>query len=463
MNEKIIEKTNLKDISDNKKNNLLSKDTVSYLNEIIKAGFKERASDIHVKFDLLEGMEIKYRIDGYLKESQKLYEIVSKKILEKNITEIIARMKILAGMNVAEKRKPQDGSFSFLLNTKNTNKRYDIRAAYMPTVNGESMVLRILENYLKDTKLETLGFSTQSIRMLNEILDRKYGMILVSGPTGSGKSTTLKSLINMLNDGRKKIITVEDPVENKIDGTVQIQVNQEIGVTFSEVLKATLRNDPDIIVISEIRDEVTAEIAVRAALTGHLVISTIHTNDAVSTLIRLVDMGIPKYLILDSLIGVISQRLVKKKCQKCMGESCDECSSGYSGRISINEVLMLNQDVRNILKEDNHLGSETKNKLKMLNQKCFIMIGEKLAYLTAFLNSNIFKICYRDNFPELQGGTRELSKIFFEQIKIPFSKEITEQEILNLIANGSYKKIENLIYKVCNLSEEEIKFIENQK
>ena len=376
MNEKIIEKTNLKDISDNKKNNLLSKDTVSYLNEIIKAGFKERASDIHVKFDLLEGMEIKYRVDGYLKESQKLYEIVSKKILEKNITEIIARMKILAGMNVAEKRKPQDGSFSFLLNTKNTNKRYDIRAAYMPTVNGESMVLRILENYLKDTKLETLGFSTQSIRMLNEILDRKYGMILVSGPTGSGKSTTLKSLINMLNDGRKKIITVEDPVENKIDGTVQIQVNQEIGVTFSEVLKATLRNDPDIIVISEIRDEVTAEIAVRAALTGHLVISTIHTNDAVSTLIRLVDMGVPKYLILDSLIGVISQRLVKKKCQKCMGESCDECSSGYSGRISINEVLVLNQDVRNILKEDNHLGSETKNKLKMLNQKCFINFVE---------------------------------------------------------------------------------------
>ena len=377
MNEKIIEKAKLKDVVDNKKNSFLSKDTVSYLNEIVKTGFKERASDIHVKFDLLEGMEIKYRVDGYLKESQKLYEAVNRKVLEKNITEIIARMKILAGMNVAEKRKPQDGSFSFLLNTKNTNKRYDIRAAYMPTAGGETMVLRILENYLKDIKLETLGFSSQSIKMLNETLDRKYGMILVSGPTGSGKSTTLKSLINMLNNGRKKIITVEDPVESKINGTVQIQINQEIGVTFSEVLKATLRNDPDIIVISEIRDEITAEIAVRAALTGHLVISTIHTNDAVSTLIRLVDMGIPKYLILDSLIGVISQRLVKKKCQKCMGESCDECSSGYSGRISINEILVLNQDVRNILKEDNHLGSETKNKLKTLNQKyenqkCFI-------------------------------------------------------------------------------------------
>ena len=377
MNEKITEKVKLKDISDNKKNNLLSKDTVSYLNEIVKAGFKERASDIHIKFDLLEGMEIKYRVDGYLMESEKLYESVNKKVLEKNITEIIARIKILTGMNVAEKRKPQDGSFSFLLNIKNINKRYDIRAAYMPTIGGESIVLRILENYLEDINLETLGFSNQSIAMLNEILTRKYGMILVSGPTGSGKSTTLKSLINMLNDGRKKIITVEDPVESKIDGIIQIQVNQSIGVTFAEVLKATLRNDPDIIVISEIRDEVTAEIAVRAALTGHLVISTIHTNDAVSTLIRLVDMGIPKYLILDSLIGVIGQRLVGKKCQKCMGEGCDKCSSGYSGRISINELLVLNQDVRNILKEDNHLGSETKNKLKILNQKyqnqkCFI-------------------------------------------------------------------------------------------
>ena len=183
MNEKITERVKLKDISDNKKNNLLSKDTVSYLNEIVKAGFKERASDIHIKFDLLEGMEIKYRVDGYLMESEKLYESVNKKVLEKNITEIIARIKILAGMNVAEKRKPQDGSFSFLFNIKNLNKRYDIRAAYMPTIGGETMVLRILENYLEDINLETLGFSNQSIAMLKEILTRKYGMILVSCPT----------------------------------------------------------------------------------------------------------------------------------------------------------------------------------------------------------------------------------------------------------------------------------------
>ena len=374
MNNKINEKVNIKEFTDNRKNNTLSNNVIIYVNEIIKAGLAEHASDIHIKFDLLEGMEIKYRIDGYLAESQKLYEAVNKKLLEKNITEIIARIKILSEMNVAEKRKPQDGSFSFLLNS---NKRYDIRAAYMPTIGGESIVLRILENYLENINLETLGFSSQSVQMLNEIMARKYGLVLVSGPTGSGKSTTLKSLIELVNDGRKKIITVEDPVESKIDGIIQIQVNQGIGVTFPEVLKATLRNDPDIIVISEIRDEITAEIAVRAALTGHLVISTIHTNDAVSTLIRLVDMGIPKYLILDSLIGVIGQRLVGKICQKCLGNGCENCSNGYSGRISINEVLVLNQDVRNVLKMDNHLGSESKEKLKLLNQKnenqkCFI-------------------------------------------------------------------------------------------
>ena len=374
MNNKINEKVNIKEFTDNRKNNTLSNNVITYVNEIIKAGLAGHASDIHIKFDLLEGMEIKYRIDGYLAESQKLYEAVNKKLLEKNITEIIARIKILSEMNVAEKRKPQDGSFSFLLSS---NKRYDIRAAYMPTIGGESIVLRILENYLENINLETLGFSSQSIKMLNEIMARKYGLVLVSGPTGSGKSTTLKSLIELVNDGRKKIITVEDPVESKIDGIIQIQVNQGIGVTFPEVLKATLRNDPDIIVISEIRDEITAEIAVRAALTGHLVISTIHTNDAVSTLIRLVDMGIPKYLILDSLIGVIGQRLVGKICQKCLGNGCENCSNGYSGRISINEVLVLNQDVRNVLKMDNHLGSESKEKLKLLNQKnenqkCFI-------------------------------------------------------------------------------------------
>ena len=348
------------------KNSLVSNSTVSYVNEIIETGINERASDIHISFDETDGMEIKYRIDGILRESEKLYMKIDRKILSKNIIEIISRIKILSNMNVAEKRKPQDGSFSFLL-----KKKYNIRAAYIPTVEGESIVLRILENYLENTELETLGFSEKSIGMLEKVLEKKFGLILVSGPTGSGKSTTLLSIIDILNDGKRKIITVEDPVETKVKGLVQIQVNEEIGVTFSEVLKSTLRNDPDIIVVSEIRDEITAEIAVRAALTGHLVISTIHTNDAVSTIIRLTDMGIPKYLILDSLIGVIAQRLVGKKCDYCSGEGCEKCSGGYRGRISINEVLIVEDEVKNILKSEN-LGRKSKEELKKNAEKYFV-------------------------------------------------------------------------------------------
>lgn len=348
------------------KNSLISNSTVSYVNEIIETGINERASDIHISSDETDGMEIKYRIDGILRESEKLYFKIDRKVLSKNITEIISRVKILSNMNVAEKRKPQDGSFSFLL-----KKKYNIRAAYVPTVEGESIVLRILENYLENTELETLGFSGKSIGMLEKVLERKFGLILVSGPTGSGKSTTLLSIIDILNNGKRKIITVEDPVETKVKGLVQIQVNEEIGVTFPEILKSTLRNDPDIIVVSEIRDEITAEIAVRAALTGHLVISTIHTNDAVSTLIRLTDMGIPKYLILDSLVGVIAQRLVGKKCSFCGGEGCGECSGGYRGRISINEVLILEDEVKNILKSEN-LGRKSKEELKRNAEKYFV-------------------------------------------------------------------------------------------
>jgi type II secretion system protein E len=367
------------------KNNIISKSVISYVNEILKIGIFENASDIHIKYDNVEGMEIKYRKDGYLIESSNLYKNISKNLLEKNIVEIISRIKILSQMNVAEKRKPQDGSFSISLR----DKRYDIRAAYMPTFYGESVVLRILENYLENVKLETLGFFPESIKLLKKILKRKHGLVLVSGPTGSGKSTTLQSMINKINDGKRKIITVEDPVEIKINGIVQVQINNEIGVTFAEVLKATLRNDPDVIVISEIRDEVTAEIAVRAALTGHLVISTIHTNDAVSTIVRLVDMGIPKYLILDSLIGVVGQRLVSKKCQKCSGTGCSDCNNGHSGRISINEVLLINDGVKDILK-NNNLGIECKNKLKELNE-----LNEKN-------NLNNFEKCFIDFYEDIK-------------------------------------------------------------
>jgi general secretion pathway protein E len=341
------------------------------VNEIIKKGILKKASDIHIKFDDLDGMEIKYRIDGILQEVEELFDVIDKKILERNVVEIISRIKILSEMNVAEKRKPQDGSFSFLLDEK----RYDVRVAYMPTINGESIVLRILKSFLENTELKTLGFSNESEEILEKMLERKYGMILVSGPTGSGKSTTLLSMIEKLNDGKRKIITVEDPVENKIKGIVQVQVNNEIGVTFSEVLKSCLRNDPDIIVVSEIRDEITAEIAVRAALTGHLVISTIHTNNAIATITRLVDMGIPKYLILDSMIGVVAQRLIGKKCDNYSNHldehSCNRCNNGYDGRIVINEILYLNEEVKNILKK-NELGEKVKKEIKELETAKYI-------------------------------------------------------------------------------------------
>lgn len=340
------------------KDRILNNGVIMYTNKIIEAAIREKASDIHISYDEAEGMEIKYRINGILCEEKSLYSDVEKKMLEKNIVEIISRIKILAGMNVAEKRKPQDGSFTF----SSGKARYDIRAAFLATVLGESIVLRILKNYLEDTELETLGFSDAGKKYIEKMLRKKHGLILVSGPTGSGKSTTLLSMINKLNDGKKKIISVEDPVENRIRGITQVQINNEIGVTFSEILKSALRNDPDVIVVSEIRDEVTAEIAVRAALTGHLVISTVHTNDAVSTIIRLVDMGIPKYLILDSLIGVVAQRLIGKRCLKCLGDGCEKCLNGYDGRISINEVLVLNDYVKEILKSDN-INERTKNKI----------------------------------------------------------------------------------------------------
>ncbi|MDO5089563.1 MAG: GspE/PulE family protein [Leptotrichiaceae bacterium] len=341
------------------------KNVISYVNDILEEGIKARASDIHIKYDNGES-EIKFRIDGILRESFQLNGKVNKQTLSKNIVEIISRLKILSEMNVAEKRKPQDGNFSFMFNGEN----YDIRSAFMPTVNGESIVLRILKSYLENTELRTLGFSEKNRIMLKRILKRKYGLILISGPTGSGKSTTLMSMINILNSGEKKIISVEDPVENKIRGIVQVQVNEDIGVTFPEVLKNTLRNDPDIIIISEIRDEITAEIAVRAALTGHLVIATIHTNDAVSTVTRLSDMGIPKYLILDSLVGVIAQRLTGKKCGNCLGKGCEKCINGYDGRISVNEILVINEEIKNILKNED-LGHECKIKLKQFKNENF--------------------------------------------------------------------------------------------
>ena len=212
---------------------------------------------------------------------------------------------------------------------------YDIRVAILPTIMGESLVLRILNNMLEDISLKALGYNEDKIKILNRLCKMSHGLILVTGATGSGKSTTMLSLLHILNDGNRKIISIEDPVENKLKDIVQIQIKEEIGLSFSNVLRTVLRSDPDVIVIGEIRDEITADVTVRAALTGHLVIATLHTTNAIGSFSRLIDMGIPKYLLLDSILCIISQKLIRDEKK--------------NERVCLNELLELNDNIINIL------------------------------------------------------------------------------------------------------------------
>ena len=324
---------------------------IENVNRIIRDAVAKHASDIHIDINSRE-FYIRYRIDGVLEKIEK-FSFDSEKL------EIISRIKIISKMNIAEKRLPQDGSINITIN----NQKYDIRVSSLPTVDGESLVLRILRNEEEITDFESLGFRGKSLFNIKKIINKNHGLVLISGPTGSGKTTTLFSMINRLNDESRKIITVEDPVEKRLMGITQIQVKEKIGLTFLEGLKHILRSDPDIVVIGEIRDKETAEIAVKAALTGHLVIATIHTNDSLSTIFRLVDMGIPEYLIFNSLNGVIAQRLVRKLCSKCRGQSCSFCNSGYSGRININEILVFDDTIHELFRKTNSL-KKIKDKMR---------------------------------------------------------------------------------------------------
>jgi type IV pilus assembly protein PilB len=324
---------------------------IESVNRIIRDAAVKNASDIHIDISSRE-FNIRYRIDGVL-------EKVGKFSFENEKLEIISRIKIISRMNIAEKRLPQDGSINTIIN----GKKYDIRVSSIPTVDGESLVLRILKNENQETDFESLGFRGKNLSGIKKLINKNHGLILISGPTGSGKTTTLFAVINKLRDESKKIITVEDPVEKKLAGITQIQVNEKIGLTFLEGLKHILRSDPDIVIIGEIRDKETAEIAVKAALTGHLVIATIHTNDSLSTIFRLIDMGIPEYLIFNSLNGVVAQRLIRKVCVKCRGKSCTDCNSGYNGRISINEVLVFDESIHELFRNTVSL-CEIKKKLK---------------------------------------------------------------------------------------------------
>ena len=327
--------------------------------KIIEQAVRQRASDIHIE-PLKETIRVRYRVDGVLTEVMKYdYSLLSA---------LVARIKVIGGMDISEKRKPQDGRITSIIDKQ----EYDIRVSVLPTVYGEKIVMRLTAKHgLTKSKLE-LGFSSDEMDKFNRILSNPHGIILVTGPTGSGKSTTLYTALSELNKEDVNIITVEDPVEANVDGVNQVQVNTKADLTFASALRSILRQDPDIIMIGEMRDSETAEIAVKASITGHLVVSTLHTNDAASSIVRLVDMGIEPYLIADSVVGVIAQRLVRRLCQYCKQEKladplekeilgineeedvhlyvpcgCHMCNdTGYIGRIGVYEIMPITTAVK---------------------------------------------------------------------------------------------------------------------
>ena len=271
---------------------------------IIEQAVRQRASDIHIE-PFEHTIRVRYRVDGILSEVMN-YEI-------NLLPAVVARIKIIGDMDISEKRKPQDGRITIIVDRE----EFDIRVSILPTVYGEKIVMRITSKKGLTKAKKELGFSDEEMQKFDLILKHPHGMILVTGPTGSGKSTTLYTALSELNTSEVNIITVEDPVEANIDGINQVQVNPKAEMTFATALRSILRQDPDIIMIGEIRDLETAEIAVRASITGHLVVSTLHTNSAASTITRLVDMGIEPYLIADATVGVIAQRLVRRLCPSC--------------------------------------------------------------------------------------------------------------------------------------------------
>lgn len=308
---------------------------------ILENAIKENASDIHIE-PFSDYLIIRFRVDGDLYEA---FRYTSD--LHSPLTTVI---KLNSKIDITEKRLPQDGRADINV----FDRLIDIRTSTIPTTYGEKIVLRILnrDNFFK-TK-EEIGFSKEAISAIDNIVSNKSGMLLIVGETGSGKTTTLYSILNDLNHINKNITTLENPIEYKMNGINQIQINEKIGLTFEKGLRAILRQDPNLIMLGEIRDSETAQIAIRASITGHLVLSTLHTNDAISTITRLKDMGIDLYLISASLIGVISQRLVKKTCVYCQGEGCEKCKeSGYLGRTIVYEILQIDDEIRTYINDLN--------------------------------------------------------------------------------------------------------------
>lgn len=314
-----------------------------FVADLIRQAHRDRATDIHIEpFD--QEILIRFRIDGIL------HEVKTPGALAKFRNLLASRIKLMAQMNIAEKRLPQDGRIRF----QSPDDELDIRVSTLPTISGESIDLRILPRTRLILGPEELGMSKSILETISRLIQRPNGILLVTGPTGHGKTTTLYAFLSRINSVDKKIITIEDPVEYRLRGVNQIQAHPKIGLTFAHGLRSILRQDPDIIMVGEIRDKETSEIAIRSSLTGHLVFSTLHTNDAIGAVTRLIDMGIEPYLVASSLNGVLAQRLVRLICKNCRGENktCTSCrGTGFFGRTGIFELFEVNEEIRNLILE----------------------------------------------------------------------------------------------------------------
>ncbi|WP_281635426.1 GspE/PulE family protein [Flavobacterium marginilacus] len=367
-------------------NKSLNVEKNDFLENLLNEAKSLKCSDIH--FEIYENSSrIRFRIDGQLIERYK--------IEQDNYLELVNKVKIKAKLNITEKRLPQDGRI--------TNESFDIRVSVLPTLFGEKIVMRLLGQDASNIDLSTLGLQKEELDSYLEAVKKPNGIILISGPTGSGKTTTLYATLRLLNDNRRNIVTVEDPIEYTLKGINQVQLKEDIGLTFSSALKSFLRQDPDIIMLGEIRDSETALMAIRASLTGHLVLSTIHTNSAIGTISRLIDMGVPSYLIAETLNVSVAQRLVRKLCNNCKKETacnpkdfplnfkfpyevlsyfkpagCNQCfHTGYKGRTAIYEVLNINQQIAETIKNNTitKLYANDKN-YKSLPEKAFEILAQ---------------------------------------------------------------------------------------